>query len=102
MSLETYPNMISNAIQWFRDPYAFLDAAQSRHGLTFRVALPGMGNSLVTGDAQLIQEIIANKYLIGGKGINIMRSLFGGESLMMLHGETHRTHRRSLHGPFQH
>jgi len=98
----TYPNMISNGVRWLSNPYAFLDEAQSRHGLTFTVALPGMGKSLLTGDAQLIQEIAVNKYLVGGKGINVMRSLFGGESLMMLDGETHRMHRRFLSGPFQH
>jgi len=101
MSLATYPNSIKNGIEWLRNPYAFLDEAQSKHGLTFTITLPGMGKSLVTGDSQVIQEIIANKNLVGGKGINVMRSLFGGESLMMLHGETHRTHRRLLIEPFQ-
>jgi|GEM_PF-1997892 len=102
MSLETYPAMVSNGVRWLSNPYAFLDEAQSRHGLTFTVALPGMGKSLVTGDAQLIQGIMTNKHLVGGKGIKIMRSLFGGESLMLLHGETHRTHRHFLSAPFQH
>jgi len=101
MSLTAYPNSLKNGIRWLRNPYSFLDEAQSKHGLTFTVNLPGMGRSLVTGDHKIIQEIITNKNMTGGKGINVMRSLFGGESLMMLHGETHRTHRRLLIGPFQ-
>ena len=94
MPLTHYPNMLRNSIDWFAQPYAFLDRAQQKHGLTFRVALPGMGRVLVTGEPQLIQAIVGNKNLVGGKGIQIMRALFGGESLMMLQGETHQKHRR--------
>lgn len=89
-----YPNILRNSLDWFAQPYAFLDAAQTKHGQTFRVALPGMGNVLVTGEPQLIQAIVANKNLVGGKGIQILRALFGGESLMMLQGNTHQQHRR--------
>ncbi len=89
-----YPNILRNSIDWFTNPYAFLDKASSKHGLTFRVALPRMGNALVTGDPQLIQAIVASKNLVGGKGIQVMRALFGGESLIMLQGDAHQKHRR--------
>jgi cytochrome P450 len=97
----TYPNPLSNSIRWFTDPYAFLDEAHARHGLTFRMALPGMGNALLTGEPELIRAIVAEKSLVGGKGINVMRALFGGESTIMLHGEIHRARRRLLM-PFFH
>ncbi len=101
MTLANYPNVIRNGLRWFRNPYAFLDDAQAQHGPTFRMALPGLGSSLLTGDPQLIREIVANKALVGGKGIQIMRALFGSESLIMLQGETHQQHRRILAGSFR-
>lgn len=101
MTLATYPNVISNGLRWFRNPYAFLDDAQAQHGPTFRVALPGLGRPLLTGDPQLIREIVANKDLVGGKGIHIMRALFGSESLIMLQGETHQQHRRIVAASFR-
>ena len=101
MSLASYPNVITNSIHWFRDPYAFLDQAQAAHGETFHLNLPGLGRSLLTGDPQLIHEIIANKHLVGGKGIQIIRALFGGESLITLHGEAHQKHRRILSPSFR-
>ena len=101
MTLATYPNVISNGLRWFRNPYAFLDDAQAQHGPTFRVALPGLGSPLLTGDPQLIREIVANKELVGGKGIHIMRALFGSESLIMLQGEKHQQHRRIVAASFR-
>ena len=100
MSLVNYPNKIENAIKWYKDPYAFLNRAQSKHGLTFTAALPGTGKLLITGEPRLIEEISSHKQIIGGKGVTLMRTLFGGESLMMLQGETHQTHRRLLTPPF--
>ncbi len=96
-----YPNTLSNGIRWLYHPYEFLDEAYAKHGLTFRVALPGAGNALVTGDPQLIQQIVAEKRLVGGKGINVMRALFGGDSLMMLDGAKHAAHRRALAPAFR-
>jgi cytochrome P450 family 110 len=92
-----YPNVISNGIQWLSNPYSFLDRAQAESGLTFRMALPGLGPSaLLTGDPAMIEEIIASKYLVGGKGINVLQTLFGGTSLIMMHGDAHLTRRRLL------
>lgn len=96
-----YPNRLSNGLRWLYKPYDVLDETYATHGLTFRAALPGAGKALVTGDPHLIQQIVANKHLVGGKGVNVMRSLFGGESLMMLDGVKHAAHRRALAPAFQ-
>ncbi len=96
-----YPNKLSNALRWLYKPYAFLDEAAAAHGPTFRMALPGAGNVLVTGDPDMIREIAANRNLVAGKGVKAMRPLFGGDSLMMLDGEAHRSHRQLLTPPFQ-
>jgi cytochrome P450 len=96
-----YPNTLTNGIRWLYHPYEFLDEAYAKYGLTFRVALPGAGNALVTGDPRLIQQIVAEKHLVGGKGVNAMRALFGGDSLMMLDGAKHAAHRRALAPAFR-
>lgn len=96
-----YPNLLTNGIRWLYQPYRFLDEARVKHGLTFRMSLPGADFVLVTGDPALIQQIIANRSLVGGKGVNVMRSLFGGESLMMLDGDKHARHRKVLTPTFQ-
>src|SRR5579871_4872490 len=41
---------IRDGYRWLVDPYAFLDQALQRDGLTFRVRLPVLGNVLMTGD----------------------------------------------------
>lgn len=96
-----YNNLLHNGLRWLANPYALLDEAQMREGPTLRMALPGMGRVLLTGDPQLIQAVLANRHLIGGKGISLLRTLFGGESLITLHGEAHTARRRLLSALFR-
>lgn len=99
--IKALPYTINNGIRWLKDPYAFLNQASADHGLTFRINLPGMKNALLSGEPNLIQEIIGNKNMVGGKGINFMRSIFGGQFTMSLYGEIQKTRRRAYARIFQ-
>jgi cytochrome P450 len=87
---------LRNGLRWLANPYAFLNDAQAAHGLTFRVDLPVLGRVLMTGDPEMIQDIVRNRDLDGGKGIAALRSILGDRSLIMLHGEEHQARRRLI------
>src|SRR5262245_15947009 len=82
--------------RWLVNPYGLLDRALARHGLTFRIRLPVLGDVLMTGDEKLIDEIVHHKDLDGGKAVSALRAIFGGRSLIMLEGEAHAARRRLI------
>ena len=85
---------VIDAWRWLTDPYGWLDRAVARRGLTFRARLPTHGEPLVTGDPELIREIVRCPDLDGGHGVAALREAFGGESLISLDGDAHRERRR--------
>jgi cytochrome P450 len=87
---------VMDGYRWLVDPYALLDQALERYGLTFRIRLPVLGNVLMTGDEKLIDEIVHHPELDGGKAVSALRAIFGGRSLIMLEGEAHATRRRLI------
>lgn len=89
-------NKITNSFAWLNQPYNLLDKALDKHGLTFIIDLPGMGESLITGDPGYISELIRNRDLIGGRGTQALRPLFGNDSLIILEGDTHHIRRQML------
>ena len=76
-----------------RSPYGVLDSALAMGCATFSTRLPVMGSCLVTGDPQLIGEIVRNPLLVGGRGTEALRPVVGNHSLIALEGERHRIHR---------
>jgi len=84
------------AWRWLTTPYEVLDQYADELGMTFRMTLPGMGRMLVTGDAGLIAETARNKSLVGGKGTQALRPILGDHSLIVIDGDQHRCHRRSI------
>ena len=56
---------IKTAKWWLDNPYGFLDDAIKTRGLTFDLNLPVLGEVLMTGDPDLIREIVMNKNLEG-------------------------------------
>jgi cytochrome P450 len=87
--------------RWLVDPYALLDRALARHGLTFRIRLPVLGKVLMTGDPALIGEIVHHPGLEGGKAIAALRAILGSRSLIMLDGEAHAARRRLIAPAFR-
>jgi cytochrome P450 len=87
---------IRDGYRWLVDPYGLLDEALERHGLTFRIRLPVLGDVLMTGDDRLIADIVHHKDLDGGKAVTALRAIFGGRSLIMLEGEAHTARRRLI------
>jgi cytochrome P450 len=89
---------VRQGFRWLTHPYAVLDEARRRHGLTFWLDLPLAGRALVTGDPALIREIVAHPDLDAGKGIEALREVMGDRSLITLDGEDHAERRRIV-GP---
>ncbi len=81
------------ARRWLTDPYRWLDERSARDGLTFRARLPTHGTPLITGDPELIHEIVRSPDLDSGKGISALREVFGSDSLITLDGEAHAARR---------
>ncbi|MFL6193060.1 MAG: cytochrome P450 [Thermoanaerobaculia bacterium] len=81
-------------LRWLRDPYAVLDEARARHGLTFWLDLPFAGRALVTGDPLLVREITGHPDLDAGRGIAALREVMGDRSLITLDGADHLARRR--------
>ncbi|HEX6864395.1 MAG TPA: cytochrome P450, partial [Thermoanaerobaculia bacterium] len=86
------------SLRWLRDPYAFLDEAREQRGLTFWMDLALAGRVLVTGDPEVVREIVAHPDLDAGQGIAALRAIMGDRSLITLDGEDHAARRR-LVGP---
>lgn len=87
---------LRDGYHWLADPYGFLDAAQRRHGLTFRVRLPVLGEALMTGDPRLIAGVVAHPDLDAGKAVSALRAVLGSRSLIMLDGEEHAARHRLI------
>lgn len=88
--------MPRRAWRWLHTPYALLDEAAQRHGHTFRLALPGMGSALLSGQGDVIRAMAANKDLIGGRGTRALRPILGEASLIVSEGEAHARQRRCI------
>lgn len=89
---------LRDSVRWLRDPYGFLDEARERRGLTFWMDLALAGRVLVTGDPEVVREIVAHPDLDAGQGIAALREIMGDRSLITLDGEDHAARRR-LVGP---
>jgi cytochrome P450 len=81
------------SLEWLRSPYNVLDRALERGCLTFWHRIPSMGNSLLTGDPAVVEEVVKDRALIGGRGTEALRPVVGDYSLIALEGEPHARHR---------
>lgn len=79
---------------WLKNPYAVLDHARQRHGLTFWLDLALLGRVFVTGDPGLIREMTNHPDLDAGRGIAALKEVMGDRSLITLDGEDHAARRR--------
>lgn len=87
---------IRTGLDWLRSPYAFLDQALERGELSFRLDLPVLGRSLVSGDPAVIADVTRNRQLIGGRGTQALRPVVGEHSLIVLEGAEHERQRTLL------
>lgn len=95
-------SLITNGYRWLNDPYALLDTALAKHGLTFCAQLPVIGKVLITGDPEKIKAITNNRYLVGGRGAQALRKILGNDSLITLEGKAHAARKKLLTAPFRH
>jgi cytochrome P450 len=84
---------------WLTEPYGFLRREAQREGrYTFLRELPVLGPALLTGEPEVISEIVHHPQLDAGRGIVGLRSILGDDSLIMLDGAEHVA-RRALVSP---
>jgi cytochrome P450 len=85
---------VKAGLRWLNNPYAVLNEARERHGLTFWLDLSLAGRAFVTGDPALIREMTGHPDLDAGRGIAALRKVMGDRSLITLDGEDHAARRR--------
>jgi cytochrome P450 len=85
---------VKAGLRWLNNPYAVLNEARERHGLTFWLDLALAGRAFVTGDPALIREMTGHPDLDAGRGIVALRKVMGDRSLITLDGEDHAARRR--------
>ncbi len=91
---------IQNAASWYRDPYAFLDQRIALGNYDFRVDLPGSRGAMFVGSPDLIDEVIRNKCLVGGKGLRFVQPFTGPRALIVISGPEHQSRRRPIQKKF--
>jgi cytochrome P450 len=87
---------LKNSVGWYKNPYYFLDRYTEKSQYSFRLSLPGSKNALMTGDPELIDEIIRNKYLIGGRGLRFVQPFTGPRALIVITGQEHLSRRQPI------
>jgi cytochrome P450 family 110 len=85
---------VKAGLRWLNNPYAVLNEARERHGLTFWLDLSLAGRAFVTGDPALVREITGHPDLDAGRGVAVLRKIMGDRSLITLDGEDHAARRR--------
>jgi len=93
---------LRDSLAWLRNPFELLDSEIRAGRLTFEKELLVPGRSLITGDSALIEEIRAEPRLAAGKTIRGLRSIMGGDSMIMLSGPEHTARRRMILPYFEH
>lgn len=89
-------NIIRASLSWLRDPRAVIKAGHEKHGLSFYLKLPILGQTFITGEPGHIRQIRSNPLLVGGRGMTVLRPLLGDDNLIMLEGEKHKNSRQAL------
>jgi cytochrome P450 len=79
------------------DPEGFFASNAARLGETYRIALPGIGEVLVSGEPEAARELFsAPPETFTPLDVNPVEPLLGEHSLLLLHGERHRRERKLM------
>ncbi len=79
------------------DPERFFASNAARLGETYRIALPGIGEVLVSGEPEAARELFsAPPETFTPLDVNPVEPLLGEHSLLLLHGERHRRERKLM------
>ena len=87
---------------WIARPYDFLDDCAKNYGDIFTMRLVGFPPLVFLSDPQAIKEIFAidTKQFDAGRSNEILVSLLGSNSLVLLDGDRHKQQRKLLMPPF--
>ena len=100
------PNLITSPpwlqlMNWIIDPLKFQEQYRQKYGDIFTMQLAGIGNCVVIGNPQAIQQIFSqdSKFDVG-RGNVLAEPLIGKQSVMLMDGDRHRRERKLLMPPF--
>ena len=99
---EVQSSSIFQLANWIFRPLDFLEECVAKYGDTFKVNLMGLPPFTVVSNPQGIEEILsvdAKKFDVGRTN-NIVASLLGENSLVLLDGLAHRRQRKLMMPPF--
>ncbi len=100
------PNCITSPawwqlMNWIADPLGFQDRCRRKYGDIFTIRLSGLGDCVIVGNPQAIQEIFSqDSKFEAGRGNAIAEPLLGRNSLVLMDGDRHRRERKLLMPPF--
>lgn len=82
-----------DALHWLLRPYGYF---LSRPEASWRAWLPGLGRVLVTGDPELLQQVMHHPQLSGGRAHNALRATMGDNHLIVMSGPEHRARAQAV------
>lgn len=82
--------LLGETLQFAKNPFRFIDERLARHGRVFRSNVLGRKSVVVAGPEAAGQFIDSNIVMREGSMPPHVQELFGGRSLPLLDGETHR------------
>lgn len=93
---------ILQLIKWIAQPFDYLDEYAKKYGDIYTVRLFGFPPLVFIANPQGIKEIFSAdaKYFDSGRTNEILRPLFGDNSLLLMDGSAHKKERKLLMPPF--
>ncbi len=80
--------------RWLRQPYRYFHQEALKKGPTWWAPLPGLGKVLISGEPRVLETVMQEPGLSGGKAHRALRATLGEDHLIVLSGADHRERRR--------
>lgn len=97
------PSVVDKTIQALRYTWrfhAFTARQHARHGASWTLSLPGLPESVITADRELIRHLLTGDPLVRRHANDILERVLGSGSVMLLEPAPHLQRRKALLPPF--
>ncbi len=89
-------NKLRRALRWVKAPQMITQEILDRGLDTTSIWLPGYGETVITGNSDLIKQVVNNRSCVGGLGMKAMKNVLGENALICAEGDIHKRHRSQL------